>query len=1145
MEALTIQESRGSLQVRGPEDTHIAIAMQAESRRQDDALTKPASAPQRGKPRRLTSDDLFADDDDDDRTDRPVELRRYIRSLSQRSLDFFEVLDSKDFLYQQLELPKPKEKPPPEPTISEAAVLFEALHSGSTASLSTASTTSMRRSASAGKLAFHKPFDTKMVHAFSRVPRFEEQGSRPMDILVGPGDYSGPAVDPRRRPKAAKVVGKWTTPKIEDMNVNETRALGPGTYNPPMPGMARPIGVYDESMPSFLGSTSGSTDTLKLKPNNETPGVGQYEPKIMAGIDKQPGRRGAFFGAALSNAESDSKGAFSNSGSTPEIIGPGAYNPRRPADKHTYKAFLAGRPSEHQLASVGVGPGSHQVAGTGHAFASHPSVATTVAAKLGPIHSFAGKPYSEPSREPEERKAALALSKSYSELNMFELTAEGRMQRMEERNEGFKVRDLRIAAAAKVRETVVKQRESMRRAIEHKQEVRAEIRAQRAASMHRQLSLAVFVAIAARAELMGMWIEEMREYRAKERRRIEAANKLATWWLRSMYFAKRRQQRAEVLARGNIRACLRRYLERAREQKMNNAATILLHFLESAKEAGFLPRAVKESMYRIRFIQRAWRRVRMRRATYVELAVMQWNWFEPRRIARLEKRRKQAAASAGGGGVMFSAKDLEKHNRGSGDLGGLYSRRGSAMSDAGDDFMNTPRGSHTPRRRDSSLRRSSSISSALGEQGFGGMMTPRLNTPRLNTPRLNTPRMSIGGGLNTPRLNTPRAPGEVSAPTTPRLLSAPQTPRLGGSFTPRLHTPRDNRPKRKKTEMKLTRVHPMKNQIQGNLVLPDSIKRLKMMMLVRQLEREHRRKWKKYRADVRDVQEQLRKQVETKETVAAAKQLLLGLDETKSVSEAAIQEKLRKAVGPPPTRTPWLPEKELHTLIDEALKTYQREQKKLLSSMADEESKSRRASTLEAPSDEAKKPGALSRGASRRGSIVGGMQGETKGPDGTPFKFAAGITADLVRRNSVMGADPAAAAAAAAAAHAAGRPPIPGGPLERRNSISSMMPPPPQLGSRQGSRRGSLTVDAVDHLAAGTPSASIPPMLARRNSMKSTVSLDGLSEGSESPDKTNSMARSSLACSRRSSVVSVSSNATGHPGATRRGSVVSACGESP
>ena len=60
---------------------------------------------------------------------------------------------------------------------------------------------------------------------------------------------------------------------------------------------------------------------------------------------------------------------------------------------------------------------------------------------------------------------------------------------------------------------------------------------------------------------------------------------------------------------------------------------------------------LKEAVYRVRMLQRAWRRVRARREAYIELAMIQWNWFEPRRILRIEKRRKTADAAPAAGGA--------------------------------------------------------------------------------------------------------------------------------------------------------------------------------------------------------------------------------------------------------------------------------------------------------------------------------------------------------------------------------------------------------------------------------------------------------------------------------------------------------------
>ena len=80
--------------------------------------------------------------------------------------------------------------------------------------------------------------------------------------------------------------------------------------------------------------------------------------------------------------------------------------------------------------------------------------------------------------------------------------------------------------------------------------------------------------------------------------------------------------------------------------------------------------------------QRAFRRFLAMRAAKIQMAIEQWNWFEPRRVLRLERRkmqkgqREEAAANAGGGvkfGIKFAGAEREKSEF---DLG--TARRGSA-----------------------------------------------------------------------------------------------------------------------------------------------------------------------------------------------------------------------------------------------------------------------------------------------------------------------------------------------------------------------------------------------------------------------------------------------------------------------------------
>ena len=398
---------------------------------------------------------------------------------------------------------------------------------------------------------------------------------------------------------------------------------------------------------------------------------------------------------------------------------------------------------------------------------------------------------------------------------------------------------------------------------------------------------------------------------------------------------------------------------------------------------------------------------------------MQWNWFEPRRVLRLEKRRKQAEAG-GGGKVGFGVDVLGKGN----DAFSLGSRRASVVSlhsPSNDSAPNTPRGAMTPRG---------------GETPRGGL-TPRGGS----TPRGSARRMRASSdGLTTPRLNTPR-----SHLSTPRLGSdGLNTPRAGGS--------KEKKKKKKETRRadapRAPQVHPMKNQIQGPLVLQESIKRLKMMMMVRTLEKLHRVRWKQYRADVVDVKAQLKKQVDHRDTVAEARQLLLNLPIAKFVAERDIQQKLEKAVGPPPLRSPWLPEKELCTLIDETLQMHYTEkpaEKKSKGDMA-------RRSSASPPGDA--RPGGLARQSSGRQSLPGSPS------DDKPTRV-------LSRRPSLsMGS---------------------GSGLGSRASsgVDPLGSARDDLDSPSRSRRGSV----LPGTGAPGPPAN-PPMLARRNSMSLGTEID-------------------------------------------------------
>ena len=111
----------------------------------------------------------------------------------------------------------------------------------------------------------------------------------------------------------------------------------------------------------------------------------------------------------------------------------------------------------------------------------------------------------------------------------------------------------------------------------------------------------------------------------------------------------------------------------------------------------------------------------------------------------------------------------------------------------------------------------------------------------------------------------------------------------------------------------------MKGQVQGALVIAEPIKRLKLRIWQREREKAHRRLWRKYERRVLEVQEDIKKDTEATDIRNAAKQLLGGLPLTRYLSRREERRRIYRAAGAPPSKSPWLPERELCHLIDEAL----------------------------------------------------------------------------------------------------------------------------------------------------------------------------------------------------------------------------------
>ena len=127
---------------------------------------------------------LLAEEEEEEEEDhRPLELRKYIKSLSKRQHDYFTKLEHKSFIYQHLELPTKKEPPPKPPPVPPSYVLDEIMRKNTGSVSSDAiriSRIHLRGSNSYAKGAFPSLFDTSMVHTFSVTQRFEVRAVAPL-----------------------------------------------------------------------------------------------------------------------------------------------------------------------------------------------------------------------------------------------------------------------------------------------------------------------------------------------------------------------------------------------------------------------------------------------------------------------------------------------------------------------------------------------------------------------------------------------------------------------------------------------------------------------------------------------------------------------------------------------------------------------------------------------------------------------------------------------------------------------------------------------------------------------------------------------------------------------------------------------------
>ena len=290
---------------------------------QDASLLVSASAPVlqpaiSGVPPGYELDD---GDDLDDGT-KPHEYHLLVRTLSERSLGYLQLLQGDNFGYQHLDRARPRERPPASTGMPPAA-----------------------NSSSAG--AFKTLFDGRRIpHIFSVTDRFPSDVMQPTAMLLGPGDYASGL---KSRTTGAMATVKSRRPRTSGAADRATAsAIGPGTYNPRLSGGRYAIGEYDKRIPSGISRTTRAPAFR----SNESISLGGDSLPSMPQLPRMPGASGYHFGSMdpLANAlgeETRGSVAIGASTATPPSIGPGAYHPK-PMNPHTYNVRILARPPEHK-----------------------------------------------------------------------------------------------------------------------------------------------------------------------------------------------------------------------------------------------------------------------------------------------------------------------------------------------------------------------------------------------------------------------------------------------------------------------------------------------------------------------------------------------------------------------------------------------------------------------------------------------------------------------------------------------------------------------------------------------------------------------------------------------------------------------------
>ena len=330
---------------------------------------------------------------------RPEGLKALHSTLSERSQHFLKTMEG-GFGYQHIAPPRREPGRPVNqrkadgsvlPKDAEEVALLSAAVNASQPLLDPTTSSSFaffsRRPSSAKmaerahKPAFATPFDTHMVHAFSRSERFANDDPKPLDHLKGPGDYGGESRG--RMGRAAGLSGKWRSELGGGGKGRTEPQVGPGAYNPKLPhALQFPIGGRNVTMPSTW-TTDGKYAEIVVTELNPEPCVGQYDaeyPKVTlplgSGLLKCPGRQGKPFGPRFAPQPGEggdgsrAVGALGKVGDTPDEVGPGRYMPKTlgvPGERSRRKdgrdgatAFVAGRPTVRvNMEAANIGPGRY------------------------------------------------------------------------------------------------------------------------------------------------------------------------------------------------------------------------------------------------------------------------------------------------------------------------------------------------------------------------------------------------------------------------------------------------------------------------------------------------------------------------------------------------------------------------------------------------------------------------------------------------------------------------------------------------------------------------------------------------------------------------------------------------------------------